>query len=174
MNALLQIINTFFSTINEWIGKAVSWLTLALVLLVCFNVISRHFFNEADAWRGELEWHLFALIFLLGAGYAFKHNRHVRVDLFYAKYSKKDKALTNLAGAILFLIPWCIVIIIYSWDFAQGSYAIDEGSPNPNGLNYRYLIKFAIPISASLLLFQALASVAQALLDLTDKSEIDS
>ncbi|MFT5165683.1 MAG: TRAP-type mannitol/chloroaromatic compound transport system permease small subunit [Saprospiraceae bacterium] len=170
MKIFLQSTINLINTINEWAGRLVSWLTLLLVLLVCYNVICRHFFNEADAWRGELEWHIFGMIFMLGAGYAFRHDRHVRVDLFYTNYSKKDKAWTNLIGAIVLLIPWSVLIIIYSWDFAMGSLTIDEISPNPNGLKYRYLIKFAIPFGVGLLLLQALSSVAQSLYILIDNN----
>lgn len=162
MISFLETIIKFSNAINEGLGKLVSWLTLVLVLFVCFNVVSREF-NAADAWRAELEWHIFALIFLLGAGYAFKHNRHVRVDLFYANYSKRDKAWTNLAGGVFFLIPWCLLIIYYAWGFALESWQDNEISPNPNGLPYRYLIKFAIPIGISFLLIQAIGHVAQSI-----------
>jgi TRAP-type mannitol/chloroaromatic compound transport system permease small subunit len=164
MKRFLTIIVQFFGTINEWIGRAVSWLTLVLVLLVCYNVLSRRVFDLADSWRGELEWHLFAMMFLLGAGYAFKHERHVRVDLFYTKYSPKDRAWTNLLGGLLFLIPWCVVVIIYAWSFAKGAWSINESSPNPDGLPYRFVIKFAISFGIGLLLLQALASIAEAIL----------
>jgi len=117
-----------------------------------------------------LEWHLFSMIFLLAAGYTLKHDKHVRVDLFYTNFSKKDKALVNLVGALLFLIPWCCLIIWVSYDYALGSYKILEGSPNPNGLPYRFVVKFAITIGASLLLLQALAMVADALLTLKYKA----
>jgi TRAP-type mannitol/chloroaromatic compound transport system permease small subunit len=174
MKIFLQTTINVFNTINEWLGRLVAWLTLVLVLFVCYNVICRHFFNEADAWRGELEWHIFALIFMLGAGYAFRHDRHVRVDLFYANYSNRDKAWTNLIGAIVFLVPWSILIIIYSWDFAQGSLSINEISPNPNGLKYRYLIKFSIPIGFGFLLLQSLSSVAESLYILIDEKPIEA
>ena len=141
MKIFLQQTVDFLNAINEWVGRTVSWLTLLIVLLVCFNVMRRYFFESADAWGGELEWHFFALIFLLGAGYAFKHERHVRVDLFYTKYSKRDKAWTNLIGALLFLIPWCVLVIWYSWDYAVGAWEINEKSPNPNGLPFRYIYK---------------------------------
>jgi len=170
MKFFLEIIIRFSNTVNEWVGRLVSWLTLILVLFVCVNVVYRKFFNMSDAWRGELEWHLFALIFLLGAGYALKHNRHVRVDLFYTKYSKKDKAWTNLIGGLLFLIPWCILIIYYALDFAYGSFQINEISPNPNGLKYRYLIKFAIPLGFTFLLIQAIGTVAQSIQTLTNRA----
>lgn len=171
MKSFINSIIQFVDTLNEWAGKFVSWLTLLLVFLVCYNVISREFFKEADAWRGELEWHIFALIFILGAGYAFKHNRHVRVDLFYAKYSDVDKAWINLVGALVFLIPWCLLIIYYSWGFAMGSYEIDEISPNPNGLRYRYLIKFSIPLGFSLLLLQAIGNLAKSIQTIRQRKE---
>jgi TRAP-type mannitol/chloroaromatic compound transport system permease small subunit len=132
------------------------------MLLVCGDVIFRYIFNDSAAWVMELEWHLFALIFLLGAGYAFRHDRHVRVDLFYARMSARDQALVNAVGGLVLLIPWCLVLIWLSWDYAQASFLVREGSPDPGGLPARYLIKFAVPIAMALLLLQAIASVAEA------------
>ena len=149
-------------TLNEWVGRQVSWLTAVLVLLVCVDVLFRYLFNDTQTWIMELEWHLFALIFLLGAGYAFKHNRHVRVDLFYAKFSERDKAWVNLIGNIVFLLPWTILIIILSYKNAYGSWLIGERSPTPGGLGARYLIKFSITIGFILLFLQALAEAGKA------------
>ena len=81
--------------INEWVGRTSSWISGILVILVCIDVLSRYLFSETAAWVMELEWHLFSLLFLFGAGFALKHDRHVRVDLFYDKFSPKDKALVN-------------------------------------------------------------------------------
>jgi len=111
----------------------------------------------------ELEWHLFALVFLIGAGYAFKHDRHVRVDLFYAKFTPKDRALVNLIGGLIFLVPWCILIIYVSYDYAHVSFLIRETSPDPGGLPARYIIKFAITVGVSLLLLQGISSIIQSL-----------
>jgi len=113
-----------------------------------------------------LEWHIFALIFLFGAGYAFKHDKHVRVDLFYAKFSARDKALVNLVGTLLFLIPWCILIIMYSYQYALTSFNINESSPDPGGLPARYLIKFSITIGIVFLLLQAVAILFRSILTL--------
>lgn len=146
------------STINEWVGRTVSWLTFLLVLLVCFDVVFRYLFNDTEAWIMELEWHIFALIFLLGAGFAFKHDRHVRVDLFYSNFSKKDQALLNMIGGLLFLIPWCVMIVIASFKYANVSFQINEVSPDPGGLPARYIIKFAITLGGLLLLLQAIAN----------------
>ena len=143
--------------LNERMGKAASWLTLVLVILVCFDVVIRYVFSNSSAWIMELEWHLFSLIFLIGAAYAFKHDRHVRVDLFYSKFSANDKALVDLVGNVIFLIPWCVIILVYSFEYAMTSFRIGEISPDPGGLPARYLIKFAITLGIFLLLLQAIA-----------------
>ncbi len=170
MENLLQKFINIVNFINENIGKAASWLTGILVVLVCGRVLGRMLFDSEPVWLPELEWHLFAMIFLLAAGYTMKHDKHVRVDLFYADFSEKDKALVNLAGALLFLIPWCFLIIYVSYDYALGSFKILEGSPNPNGLPFRFIIKSMIPIGASLLLLQAMAMVADSVLTLKYKT----
>ena len=170
MENLLQKFINLINTINENIGKVASWLTGILVVLVCGRVLGRMIFDSEPVWLPELEWHLFAMIFLLAAGYTLKHDKHVRVDLFYAKFSEKDKALVNLVGALLFLVPWCCLIIYVSYDYALGSFKILEGSPNPNGLPFRFIVKFAITIGASLLLLQALAMVANSVLTLKYKT----
>lgn len=169
MIAFLKFIIRFANAINERVGKTVSWLTLFLVFLVCIDVGRRYLLNRASIWGMELEWHLFAAIFLLGAGYAFKHDRHVRVDLFYINYSKRDKAWTNLIGGIIFLVPWCILIIIVSYSYALRSFEIMEGSPNPNGLPYLFIIKFTLTAGVGLLLLQGLASIAKSALILFEK-----
>ena len=107
----------------------------------------------------------------MAAGYTLKHDKHVRVDLFYAKFSKKDKALVNLVGAIVFLVPWCLLIIWASYHYALGSFKIMEGSPNPNGLPMRFIIKFAITVGFGLLLLQALAMIADSILKLSVEPE---
>ncbi len=170
----LRSIIKIIDAINERVGRSVAWLTLVLVLLVCGDVAMRYLFSTTAAWVMELEWHLFALIFILGAGYAFKHDRHVRVDLFYDQFSPRDKAWVNLSGAIVFLIPWCVLMIYVSFFYALGSFQIGEGSPNPGGLPYRFLIKGSITIGMLLLLLQALASVAQSILVLRGKEEEES
>lgn len=157
MDNFLSRASQLIDQINEWVGRAVSWLTIILVVLVCFDVITRYFFSNTAAWIMELEWHLFALIFLFGAGYAFKHDKHVRVDLFYAKLSPKDQALVNIIGSFLFLIPWCLLIIYWSYEYALISYNIGETSPDPGGLPARYMIKFCVSIGMVFLLFQGIS-----------------
>lgn len=171
MYRVLKWVQRTIDAINERVGRAVAWLTTFLVILVCFDVIVRYLFSETQAWIMELEWHLFALIFLIGAGYAFKHDRHVRVDLFYTRFSPKDRALVNIIGGLIFLIPWCILIIYISFDYARISFLIRETSPDPGGLPALYVIKFAITLGAFLLLLQGLSSVIQSLFIYQGKEE---
>jgi TRAP-type mannitol/chloroaromatic compound transport system permease small subunit len=156
---ILRRIAKSIHRLNERAGRAASWLTTALMLLVCADVIVRYLFSDTQAWIIELEWHLFGLIFLLGAGYAFKHDRHVRVDVFYSKFNERDKAWVNLLGGILFLLPWSAVLLLVSFEYATISYRIGEGSPDPGGLPARYLIKYAVAAGIGLLLLQGIASI---------------
>ncbi|MCH2082982.1 MAG: TRAP transporter small permease subunit [Saprospiraceae bacterium] len=164
MDHFLSRASQLIDQLNERVGQAVSCLTTLLVLLVCFDVVTRYFFSNTAAWIMELEWHLFALIFLFGAGYAFKHDKHVRVDLFYAKFSPKDQAFVNIIGILLFLIPWCLMVIYWSYEYALISYNVGETSPDPGGLPARYLIKFSVSIGMVFLFLQGISVLFKNLL----------
>lgn len=170
---MISILQTFINAtdrINDFIGKSVSWLSLGLVLLVCFDVVRRFMFERTDAWIMELQWHMFAMLFLLGAGYTLKEQKHVRVDLFYSTFEPRHKALINLIGGLVLLIPLCILLIYLSVYYAYDSYLIGEGSADPGGLPYRFIIKMIIPIGMSFLLLQGLAETARAFIGYkTDK-----
>jgi TRAP-type mannitol/chloroaromatic compound transport system permease small subunit len=156
MDTVLSLFARKINALNEWVGKATSWLTAALVILVCFDVVARKLFNFSKVWIMDLEWHLFALIFLMAAGYALKHDRHVRVDLFYADLPAKEKAQVDFWGTFLFLIPWCVAVMLYSWHYAWDALITKEGASEPGGLPMRYVIKFCIVAGTALLLLQAL------------------
>lgn len=149
--------------LNTWVGERVMWLTSALVVLIFADVVLRYLFSSTSAWVMELEWHLFALIFLLCAGYTLKHDQHVRVDLFYARMSRRGKAWVDLLGTLLFLLPWCAIVIYTSFKYAENSFAFREMSPDPGGLPARYIIKFAITAGFSLLMLQGVALVLKSL-----------
>ncbi len=166
MESLLLNICRTIDQLNEWIGRRVAWLTALLVLLTVLDVVWRRLLNDTQTWIMDMEWHLFALIFLLGAGYAYKHDRHVRVDLFYARFSPRDKAWVNLVGNVLFLLPWCTVLIWFAAGFAWDAFKIQESSPDPGGLPARYVIKFSIVAGAVLLLMQGIANTITAVLEL--------
>ncbi len=160
---ILQNCSNGLDTLNETIGKLVSWLTTALVIIFCYDVVMRYLFSNTAVWITELEWHFFSLIFLIGAAYAFKHDKHVRVDVFYSNFSVKGKALINFIGITIFLIPWCLVIIKASYNYASYALLLNEGSANPGGLPYRFIIKFSITVGFILLLLQAISEWMKAL-----------
>jgi TRAP-type mannitol/chloroaromatic compound transport system permease small subunit len=159
--------------LNESIGKTVSWLNFILMILVCFDVINRYLFNYTASWINELEWHFFALIFLLGAGYAFKNDQHVRVDLFYTNFSIKDKARVDFWGSLIFLIPWSFLLCYFAVFFAWESYLDGEVSAEPGGLPARFLIKFAIVAGMFLLFLQGVATMIHSLATILDRGETE-
>ncbi len=166
MDKILLQIHRNISRLNDRIGAATAWLTAALVLLVGLDVVYRRLLHDTQTWIMEMEWHLFALIFILGAGFAFRHDKHVRVDLFYAKFSPKNKAWVNLIGGLAFLLPWCVTLMVFSWEYTADAFRISEASPDPGGLPARYLIKFSIVVGAFFLFLQGIASIAEAILHL--------
>lgn len=180
MNALLRQLDTLASVIdrlNEWVGRFTAWLVVALVLLVCYDVAMRYLFQAGSVALQELEWHLFALIFLLGAAYTLKHDEHVRVDVFYQAtwMTPRRRAAVNLFGCLFLLLPFCALMVISSIPFVAQSYGWGEGSPDPGGLPYRWLLKAMIPTGFVLLALQGLALAIYSLQTLvhpdTEKTE---
>ena len=150
----IKTITRWIDNMNEWVGSGVAWVTLGLVLVVFVDVVMRYLLNKSYVFTQELEWHLFGFIFLIGAGYTLLHDGHVRVDIIYQRLGIKGRAWTNLLGVILFLIPGCIMVITTSWQFAANSFSMMEGSPDPGGIPFRFIIKGCIPVGFTLLLLQ--------------------
>ncbi|MFH1136953.1 MAG: TRAP transporter small permease subunit [Pseudomonadota bacterium] len=152
--------------LNELVGRGTAWVTLLLVVVIFIDVILRYAFNISYVFVQELEWHLFGFIFLIGAGYTLLHDAHVRVDIFYQRLGEKGRAWINLWGVLLFLIPGCLLIIVTSWKFAFTAFQISEGSPDPGGIPFRYLIKGCIPVGFGLLLLQGISLGLHSLLQI--------
>ncbi|MEM6698213.1 MAG: TRAP transporter small permease subunit [Bacteroidota bacterium] len=134
------------------------------MILIVIDVIFRYLFKDTAAWILELEWHFFAIIFLLGGAYALKEDKHVRVDLFYSNFSERDQAWVNLFGTALLLIPWCVAVIWFAGQYAWTSFEDGEGSPDPGGLPARYIIKSIVVLSFFLLNLQAIALLLRSIL----------
>jgi len=154
---------SFLESINENIGKLFSWTTTLLVAVLFALVVMRYGFDTFSQKLNELGIYFFALSFLFASGYAFKHDKHVRVDLFYAKMSPKGKAITNLIGGLFFLLPWCIVAIAVCWQYAYTSLMRGESSQEPSGLPALYVLKFTLFIGFTLLLLQGIASILKSI-----------
>jgi len=152
---------TGIDTFTETSGKAVSWLVLAMVVLICYDVAMRYVFQQGSVALQELEWHLFALLFLLGGAYTLKQDDHVRVDiLFKSRFvSDRGRAWINILGTLLFLFPFCILILITSWPFVENAFYYQEGSPDPGGLPYRFILKGAILLAFLMIMLQGLSEL---------------
>jgi len=160
---LLNQLSVRLEQVSERTGMLVSWLVLAMVLLVSYDVAMRYFFQSGSVALQEMEWHLFSLIFLIGAAYTLKHDDHVRLDLFYKSKFMDDRrrAWIDLFGSIFLLIPFCILIILSAWPFVYQSYIHLEGSPDPGGLPYRWILKASIPLGFTFLLLQGVSEIVK-------------
>ena len=153
--------------INERIGAIIRWLALVMVLVGAATAILRYSSRGLGLSLNltpttELQWYLFSLIFLLGAAYGLRHDVHVRVDVLYSQLNPKKRAWIDLVGHVLFLIPFCIVMLYVSWPAVQNSWSIREISPDPGGLP-RYPIKMVILLSFVLLVGQGYSQILKQL-----------
>ncbi|MGH7278460.1 MAG: TRAP transporter small permease subunit [Candidatus Rokuibacteriota bacterium] len=142
---------------QDAVGRGVSWLMLLLVLVVFGDVVSRYLFNTGWVFIQELEWYLFGTIYLLAAGYTMLFNEHVRIDVVYAKLSRRRQAWLDFVLMFVFFFPSCLLIIYTSIPFVRNSFAVWEGSPDPGGIPARYVLKSMIILGFALLLLQGIS-----------------
>jgi TRAP-type mannitol/chloroaromatic compound transport system permease small subunit len=145
-------------SVIDAIGRATSWLALAIIVLMTCNVILRYTLSIGSVWAQELEWHLLGALILFGMSYALLKDDNVRVDLFYAHYSEKTKFFVDVLSLLL-LIGICCVIIWLSVKYVEQAYSIGEISSDPGGLPFRWAIKALLPIGFGLLLLQSAAGL---------------
>ncbi|MEA3371500.1 MAG: TRAP transporter small permease subunit [Campylobacterota bacterium] len=140
----------------EYLGYFTAFIVAVLVVLVVYDASARYLFSTGSIALQELEWHLFDVIILFGIAYTLREGAHVRVDIFYATYKEKTKALVNIIASLFFILPFSLLVIYIGIDFVEMSFVQNECSSNPGGLEYRYLVKALLPLSFVFLSFQAL------------------
>jgi TRAP-type mannitol/chloroaromatic compound transport system permease small subunit len=161
----LRRLSALVDGLNDRIGAAIRWLALIMVLVGAFNAIARYLTRytgvslSSNAYL-DLQWYFFSLIFLLGAAYGLNHDVHVRVDVLYERLGRKTRAWIDLAGTVLFLLPFSLLMLWVSWPPVRNSWVIRETSPDPGGLP-RYPIKAVILIGFVLLVLQALSQAVK-------------
>jgi len=141
----------------KYLGYFTAFILIILVLLVVYDASARYMFSSGSIALQELEWHLFDVVILFGIAYTLKENSHVRVDIFYASYSEKTKALINIISSLFFILPFSILIIYIGLDFVAQSFTQHEASSNPGGLEYRFIVKSFMPLAFAFLSFQAIS-----------------
>lgn len=171
---LLRVISKLCDSINEKIGSyLVCSVVFCFVGLIFTNVILRYLFNTSFVFLAELEWHLFCMIFLLGAGYTLLHERHVRVDIFYSKLSNKGKAVVNCLGVIILLVPSCYLVLSTSIPWVIDAYRVGEVSIDPGGIPARFVIKAMLPVGYALIFIQGISLFLSSLITLLEKTPED-
>lgn len=139
-------------------GRAVAWLTLVMTLLTFLVVLLRYGFNQGWIWMQESVTYLHATVFMVAAAWALQADEHVRVDIFYRDRSARYRAGVDLAGTLLFLLPFSVFMLVIGWDYVTSSWAVRETSSEPGGLPLVWLLKTLVLVLPSLLLAQALVT----------------
>jgi len=145
-----------FDRISSVTGKATSWLTLAMVVLTSIIVVMRYVFDAGLIWMQESVTWMHAAVFMVGAAYTLLHEEHVRVDIFYRRMSERRRAIVDLIGVVIFLLPLCGFLALMAYDFAATAWSIHETSREPGGLPYPM-----IPLLKSIVVIMPLAVALQ-------------
>jgi TRAP-type mannitol/chloroaromatic compound transport system permease small subunit len=148
----LKIANRF----NDLVAIITATCLLLMMANVFLDVILRYFFSSSSIALQEMEWHLFSVMFLIGISYALNDEAHVRVDFIYDNFTIKTKAMINIIGTLIFLIPFAFLIAYGSYNFVYDAYIYNEISEDPGGLTHRWIIKSMIPLSFILLLLASI------------------
>ena len=156
---MLLRLEQLFDRFSDLMGWIAGVLNLLMLVNVFYDAIMRYFFSTGSIAMQEMEWHLFSMVFLFGIAYGLKEDGHVRVDVLYDRFSARGKAIVNIAGTLLFLLPLSLLIIEGSVWYVQEAYNSGEVSGDPGGLPYRWLIKLVIPASFVFLVVSAIGFV---------------
>ncbi len=156
----------FLEAVNQYVGRTVRWCALLMVLLQFAIVVLRYVFGISYIFLNEGVLYLHATLFMLGGGYTLLVDKHVRVDIFYARLSKRGKASIDLFGHVFLLIPSMVILMLYSWPSVRSSWAILEGPISVGGIPASFLLKSLIPAFCILLIIQCSANLLKDFLTL--------
>ncbi len=172
MDVLLSL-SRLIDALNERIGRFCNLLVLVCCLVSAGNAMFRYAFSlSSNGWL-EVQWYMYALIVMLGASYTLRRNEHVRVEIFYVYLTERGQYWLDLIGAVLFLVPVCVLLAMLSWPFFQQSYAVNEWSPNPGGL-IRWPIKLVLPVGFVLLAVQGVSEIIKRTAALQGYAAVDA
>ena len=157
MQALIDNIERFI----DWSGRTVSWLTLLMVIVTFIVVVLRYVFDIGWIALQESVTYMHAMVFLVGASWTLQQEAHVRVDIFYSRFSPRTKAWVDLGGSLLMLLPVMVFVAWISWAYVIDSWGVFEGSREAGGLPAVFLLKSLILVMAAMLILQALVQIAR-------------
>ena len=169
MGALLKF-SRLIDAMSEGLGKIIMWLILAAVLISAGNAVMRKAFDIGSNAFLEIQWYLFAAVFMLGAGYVFLKNAHVRIDFISNKMSRRTNAIIDIIGIVVFTIPLSIILLSLSWPVFERAWVSGEMSQNAGGL-IRWPVLLLIPVGFGLLILQSLSELIKRAAFLTGARE---
>jgi len=152
--------------ISTWVGKLTMWLILATTLISAGNALVRKIFNQSSNGLLEIQWYLFAAVFMLGAGYGFLKNSHVRIDFISSKLSDRARNWIDVVGILVVLLPFCAICISLGWPFFMQAFTSGEMSQNAGGL-IRWPAYILIPLGFGLLMMQGVSELIKRIAYLT-------
>jgi len=154
---LLQV-SRWIDRFSEFVGRSVAWLILAAVLISAVNAVVRKLFNMSSNGLLEIQWYLFAAVFLLAAGYTLLRQEHVRIDVILGRFSKRTQITIEAVCIVVFLFPFCINVITLVWPLVVQAYVTGEMSSNAGGL-IRWPVFAMVPVGFALLLIQGVSEL---------------
>lgn len=157
MHSLLQF-SRAVDALSAWIGRLVMWLILITTFISAGNAIVRKLFNNSSNALLEIQWYIFAAVFMLGAGYAFLRNAHVRIDFISSKFSARTRNWIDIGGIVIFMFPLCYMMITLSWPLFHNAWVSGEMSSNSGGL-IRWPVYAMIPAGFALLALQGFSEL---------------
>jgi len=160
---MLTRVESVINACNEWIGRTIAWFVAAMVGITFLIVVMRYGFNFGLIAIQESVVYLHSIVFMLAIAYTYKHNEHVRVDIFYCNFSKTKKAWVDFLGTLLLLLPFCIYLIYMSWEYAGNSWQLLEGSREAGGLPLIFILKSLVPLMPTFLAIQGVATLCHCL-----------
>ena len=165
LRTILKLIDGY----TEKSGQLLAWLCLGMTLVTCSVVLLRYGFGIGSVAAQESITYMHAMLFMLAAAFTLRRGGHVRVDIFYRRFSARRRAWIDSIGAILFLLPFCVFIVGISWQFVSDAWAVREGSQDPGGIHAVYLLKTLIPLMALNLFAQGLAELLRNVMFLVEE-----
>ena len=173
MTALRALVNSIDRYTDTW-GRIGAWLCLAMTIVMALVVFLRYGMDFGSVAVQESVTYMHALLFMTCAAFTLQRGGHVRVDIFYRGFSPRTRAWVNSLGGIVFLLPFCVFVVIVSWQFVTESWAIREGSAESGGIHAVFLLKTLIPVMAINLLLQGVAEVLRNALVLVENESESS
>jgi TRAP-type mannitol/chloroaromatic compound transport system permease small subunit len=165
--------STAIDAFIERLGSATCWLNSILVVNIVVQVFLRYAMGEGKIWLEELEWHFYAVLLLVGLSYCLVSDTHVRLDIFYQRFSPKKKEYVNLFGMLFLVLPFFSILFFHGLGFVATAWHVNESSPHPLGLPYWWIIKAFIPLTMALVILAAISRIVRSVVIIRQSRKVE-